>query len=340
MRFKDQIGSTLALFAQAKIHAAEGMWARAIADLDELQTIADLGGARIPGGTMAAEVAFLRAFALEQLGRIDEAAIAYLSIPEGRNEYYGFRANERLHALDAKADSHSVIAARLAGLRAETKRAIEGGQTEVARRAAQSALRISSDPAVRGELLEQLRRAYEVSPAYRIPSFKLLPLGREAVLTLASIGSRTSERTAADELLFLGLYDEGTPELAAAQAANAESQPAALNNALSPVSQISLASLPPTGRDYDYTMAVFFLRGDLPYPAVRFAENVWRSVPSDYVMELAPREMSELLYPAPYRDALLKEATSRALDPRFVLSIARQESRFQSEAKSLQPPAV
>jgi len=68
---------------------------------------------------------------------------------------------------------------------------------------------------------------------------------------------------------------------------------------------------------------------------VRFAENIWRSVPSDYLMELAPKEMSELLYPAPYRNALLREARSRSVDPRFVLSIARQESRFRPDAKSV-----
>ena len=45
--------------------------------------------------------------------------------------------------------------------------------------------------------------------------------------------------------------------------------------------------------------------------------------------------MIELLYPAPYRDALLREAGSRSVDPRFVLSIARQESRFRSDAKSV-----
>lgn len=82
-------------------------------------------------------------------------------------------------------------------------------------------------------------------------------------------------------------------------------------------------------------MAIYFLRGDLPYQAVRFAEGVWRNVPSDFAMELAPSEIIELLYPAPYRQALLKEATSRSVDPRLVLSIARQESRFRSDAKSV-----
>ena len=45
--------------------------------------------------------------------------------------------------------------------------------------------------------------------------------------------------------------------------------------------------------------------------------------------------MVELLYPAPFRDSLLKHAATTGVDPRFVLSIARQESRFQVEAKSI-----
>ena len=58
-------------------------------------------------------------------------------------------------------------------------------------------------------------------------------------------------------------------------------------------------------------------------------------MPADYVLELAPRALVDLLYPAPYRESLLKHATSRNVDPRFVLSIARQESRFQADAKSV-----
>src|SRR5262249_16875237 len=67
----------------------------------------------------------------------------------------------------------------------------------------------------------------------------------------------------------------------------------------------------------------------------RFGEQLWRSVPADYLIELAPRDLIELLYPAPYRESLLKHAPSRNVDPRFVLSIARQESRFQADAKSV-----
>ena len=69
--------------------------------------------------------------------------------------------------------------------------------------------------------------------------------------------------------------------------------------------------------------------------AVRFGEQFWKTIPADYVLEVAPRELVELLYPVPFRDALLKYASSRNVDPRFVLSIIRQESRYQVDVKSV-----
>ena len=38
--------------------------------------------------------------------------------------------------------------------------------------------------------------------------------------------------------------------------------------------------------------------------AIAFAEPLARTIPQDYRMELMPRDFAEMLYPAPYRDAL------------------------------------
>ena len=86
--------------------------------------------------------------------------------------------------------------------------------------------------------------------------------------------------------------------------------------------------------DTAYTLAVFYKRGDMANRAVAFIEPLWRNVPADYQIELIPREQIELLYPAPYADSLLKFAPERNLDPRFVLSIMRQESRYRADVKS------
>jgi soluble lytic murein transglycosylase len=67
--------------------------------------------------------------------------------------------------------------------------------------------------------------------------------------------------------------------------------------------------------------------------AASFIEPIWK-VPADYQMELMPDNVLQMLYPIPYADALRKSAAPRDVDPRFLLSIMRQESRFRSDAKS------
>src|SRR6201991_1602381 len=309
-RFKSDLGGTLALFAQLRIHLAQGSWAAAVRDAEELAKTSDLGGTRVPGGTTPAEVTFLRAFALEQLGRTEDAVAAYLSIPDGRNEYYGARATQRLLALANGDKSKTFVQMRLNALTNEARTTSAAGQWEQARVAAQSALRLTSDPQKRTELLTTLRSAYASLTAYRLP--KVIQIA----ITPASDSDPPSTPTheaLADSLLALGLYDEGLPELLASSAVK-NSTPAV---------------------DLAYTIARLSLQAGLPNRAIRFAEPLWKNIPADYVIDLAPRDIVELLYPVPFRESLIKHAASRNVDPRFVLSIARQESRFQVEAKSV-----
>ena len=302
-RFKNTAGEALALFAQLRVHMAQGSWATVVRDADELSKFSDLGGTRISGGTTPAEVSFLRAYALEQLGRIEEAISAYLSIPDGRNEYYGTRATQRLLELSTREKSRSLVQMRLNALLDESKLASAAGQSERARVAAQTSLRLTNDQTIRADALKYLQAAYSALASYRLPSFTRVSLLKDQT----NVGSH---ETLANSLMLLGLYDEAMPELVAARKTSA-------------------------GPDEDYTIALLSLHAGLPNRAVRFAEQTWKNVPADFVIELAPRELVELLYPVPFRESLLKHATSRNVDPRFVLSIARQESRFQADAKSV-----
>ena len=333
--FKDQIGGTLALFAEAKIHLARGSWAAAISDLDELQQAKDLGGVRVPGGATTSELLFLRAFALEELNRTEEAIDAYLLIAEGRGEYYGFRANERLRALDSNPKTHPAIAAKAEALRSTARQAVESGQGDAARRAAQNALRFTSESGARSQLLDIVRRAYASLPNYNFPTLELLPLGRREVLT-GPVPIASLHQALADELFFLGLYDEGVPEFNAArmlESGSTEEQKREPATGQSKSANAATKSSSPA-TDLDFTIAFYSLRGGLTNQAVRFAERIWKQIPSDYLLELAPPQMAELLYPAPFRESLLKHAPPRGLDPRFLLAVARQESRFKSDAKS------
>jgi soluble lytic murein transglycosylase len=322
-RFKGQLGAALALFSQAKIHMAQGAWESALADIDALRAEKELGGLTTPGGTNQTEISFMRAYTLEQMGRMDEAVGAYLSLPDGRNQYYGGRATRRLRSFAANAQARDIINARLTALRTDAKQAIESGQAERARVSAFNALRLTEDAGIVGELFEITRRAYQSLPEYnRVPTARMLAVGRAEPLMSRPRESAMTHQSLADELLFLALYDEGAPELAVAEngfgSSKDSSQPSA---ALS--------------RDAAYTLAVLYMRGDQADRAVRFAEPLWKVVPDDYLLELAPREMVELLYPAPYHAALLEYAPSRKVDPRFVLAIMRQESRFRPDAKSI-----
>ncbi|HEX3252490.1 MAG TPA: transglycosylase SLT domain-containing protein [Pyrinomonadaceae bacterium] len=306
-RFKNDLGGALALFAQLRIHLAQGSWATVVRDADELSKLSDLGGTRTGGGTTPAEVNFLRAYALEQLGRFEEAIAGYLSIPDGRNEYYGTRATQRLLALAAGEKSRALVLNRLNALLNENNVAAAAGNYEQSRAVAQAVLRLTGDGQLqlRSAALKQVQVAYNSLPTYRLPQFNRISLLKPDPPT-------GDHEALADNLLLLGLYDEALPELLAARGARKTSGMT----------------------DEDYTIALLSLRAGIPNRAVRFAEQVWKQVPADYLIELAPRELVEMLYPVPFRDSLLQNGNP-AVDPRFVLSIARQESRFQADAKSV-----
>lgn len=320
-RFKGKPAAALALFSLARVHLAQGAWSHALSDLEALRGEPELGGNKVPGGTSLVEITFLHAFALEQLGRIREAVPEYLSIPDGRSEYYGARATQRLFGLAAQPAGKDIVAAQLSQDRNDAKQAGANGQDERARAAAQNALRLTSDPATRQELIDVTRRAYSNLSAYTLPQLRLIDVGRQEII-IARIDKGTANATSkqiADELLFLGLYEEGSPELAAS---------------LSGAGSGASAATRPQSRDESYTLAVMYWRGDLADRAIAFAEPLWKNVPRDYLVELAPQELIGMLYPTPYSSIAIESAQPRGVDPRFVLSIARQESRYRSDAKS------
>lgn len=330
--FKGSLPEALAVFAQARIHIAKNDWQSALNDLNELQNFPDLGGTRVPGGTNKAEVSFLKAYALEQLQRFPEAIDVYLSIPDGRGEYYGWRGSERLKALANDERAKPVIAQKLNQLATN----IEGRNAEAQRKSAQSILRLNDSADVRQKMLDIVRRSYQTLPEYqKIPNAKLLEFGRQEVLPEARKAAPNSSfhQTLADELLFLGLYDEAAPELETALREKLAPNVAEKLKSLAGM-QTNANNLAVFPADTAYTLAVFYKRGDMANRAIAYVEPLWRGVPADYQIELIPREQIEILYPAPYADALLQHAPERNLDPRFVLSIMRQESRYRAEVKS------
>ncbi len=335
-RFSGKPAGAVAIFSRVRIHLSQNDWGRALAALEELREQPDLGGIRIPGGTNKEEVAFLHAFTLEYLGRFSEAINEYLEIPEGRDGYYGWQATDRLKALAKDPDQAASVSRKLAELRSHAGRAIEQNQPDAARKATQNALRLTDDPATRGGLLDILRRTYALLPEYNISfSPRESKAGRAEIIKekRRAAEGESSHRTLADELLFLELYDEGAPELEVALREMRENRPPASfkpghggGSASNP-----LGAFPP---ETAQMLAGLYLKGDLPARSVAYAESLWNKVPDDYLCEIAPREAIEMLYPAPFSGPLLAESNARGLDPRFVLSIMRQESRFRPDVRS------
>jgi len=285
--FRGRVPEALAIFAEARIHFAREDWANAYSSLGRLKGFPDLGGATVPGGTSAAEVSFLTAYVLEQQKKYAEAIDAYLSIADGRNEYYGWRSTERLGGLGRIEAARPAFGQKIAALDA----VLQDRDADIRRRNAQALLRLTDDAQLREKALDVLRKAVRSLPRYQIGQ---LPKLSPAVSRGAS---------ARDRLISLGLYDEAI-------------------------------EYPRTGGGTELDRVVELKRGDRVDSAFEFIEPAWRRVPTDFPIELMPREQLELLYPAPYADALITHATARGVDPRLLLGIMRQESRFQPDVKS------
>ncbi|HEU0177268.1 MAG TPA: transglycosylase SLT domain-containing protein [Blastocatellia bacterium] len=296
------------LFQEAKIRLTQGDYAQALARFTALRS-RNLNARGLTATTNAPEVAFMRAYCLEKLGKFDEAINEYLALPElreGAAGYYGRRASERLRDLGANPRAGVSLAARRDSSITQARAAWAQGAAGAAKSAANQALRFALGSATRDEMLKILRGAYSKLPGYQLPKIPIPEVGRTAPIESgATSPGDDSHQTMAGELLFLGLYDEGAPELL----------------------QTSVAKS-------DYAFALPCARGDCASRTVKFSEPLLRSLPEDYRPELLPLEVAEIFYPFPYRDSLARCATARGVDPRFALSIARQETRYNPREKS------
>ncbi len=318
--FKGELGEAVALFSQVKIHISQQDWQSALRDLDALSFMKKLGGTRIAGGTNETEVKFLRGFVLEKLGRFYDAIDTYLSIKDGVKSYYGWRSNERIRDLAKDEQTAKFVQQnfnRSASISGETLTKENANQIKDA---AQKAFRLTENQEAKNKLLARIKRSYLLLDDYKkTPNGKHLEFGRKKILQETRNTFVATHKNISDELLFLGLYDEGTPELEIF-----------LRGDLSK----DTGSLKSFSEDTAFTLAVFYKRGDMANRAVSYAEPRWQKIPGDYQIELIPREHLELLYPKPYQASLNKYGREKQVDPLFVLSIMRQESRFMADVKS------
>ncbi len=320
-KFRGKPAEAVALFAQIRIRIALEDWSRALNDLNRLLEMEHLGRARIAGESNKQEAIFLRGYSLEKLGRTSEAVDAFLLVPDGLKSYYGWRANERINTIRSQPNQAELVRQKLSRQLSIAGQTLTSSNADEVRIAAQNGLRLGAGAEQVSNLIKRIKAANLLLKDYReIPGRKLIEFGRKKLTGRpAKMNEEARHQVIADELLFLGLYDEAAPELETALRKNIN-DPAG-----------GLSDFPP---DTAYTLAVFYNRGDIPAPAIRYIESIWKNVPDDYPITLIPAEQLKLLYPKPYETALLKYGTEKGVDPRFILSIMRQESRFQADVKS------
>ncbi|MDW8238068.1 MAG: tetratricopeptide repeat protein [Acidobacteriota bacterium] len=310
-RFPGELAATTALFSQARIHLAQQQYEAALADFDALlKHNLNRPGPRAPNRP---EVTFMRGYCLEQLGRYSDAVAVYLSLPDERDHYYGHRATARLRELARHPQAGALMRARVKMLRQRVQSEQAAGRYQQAFDAALEAWRLCRDDDEQKHWIEQLRQLVVRLPDARSwVNLQVMNMARP--IRSEAITVERSARALASELLFLGLPDEGAPELSASFGPNR--------------AQLSSSQL--------YTLAVYLLQGGYPAEALDIGEIYLAPLIQQRIQpRLLPARLAQTLYPVAYKDLLQRYASERKLDPRFVLSVIRQESRFRVEAKSI-----
>jgi len=82
------------------------------------------------------------------------------------------------------------------------------------------------------------------------------------------------------------------------------------------------------------TRSLALNRGNASHQSIYDIERFMRGVPGDFVDDLLPHTVRELLYPRYFADTIESDAKKYDADPTLVLAIMREESRFNPRAKS------
>jgi soluble lytic murein transglycosylase-like protein len=150
--------------------------------------------------------------------------------------------------------------------------------------------------------LETLRALYREVPAYR----RVLELKPAA---MPAFGDAAVANDAGARLLAMGLFDDALAEIE--------------------------RRFPIGKAESTLTQSLALNRAGASRDSILLVEIAMKSVPPDYLPELLPRTMLALLYPRYFFDIIQSDAERYDADPVLVLSIMREESRFNPRAKSV-----
>jgi transglycosylase-like protein with SLT domain len=215
--------------------------------------------------------------------------------------HFAFFARRRMAAEPLATHARAEAAARAA----EVQRLLAAGDVEAARRVETDAALLAA-PDKETDELARLTDIYRRSDTYRgvlelpPPEYPRFPL---------FAGEGETEPARLDLLLAMGLFDDATDLIQARYPLQPLPEGVARGEALR--------------------------RGAAARQSIYAAEVVARDdIPGDYLPPLLPRLVRELLYPRYFYDVIVAESEKHGADARLVLSIMREESRFNPRAKS------
>ena len=266
-----------------------------------------------------AEHAYWRARALE--ARDPRAAFAqYLTVLRSEApSHFAYFTRQRLDAPSMAPK----LAQELASRDAQVTNLVAAKNLDLAKRLQTDRILLSSQN--RERELKELAAIYRELPAYR-EVMELAPreLPRFGAPASSPAGSGASRSGGGEDaagpagetpalrrgplLMAMGLYDEAVDDVEA-------------RYPLRPMREA-------------LTRSVALNRGAASRESIHAVEILMKSVPRDFHPDLLPRTVRELLYPRYFLDFITADAERFEADPTLVLSIMREESRFNPRAKS------
>jgi soluble lytic murein transglycosylase-like protein/tetratricopeptide (TPR) repeat protein len=281
---------------------------RAVLDASLAYAVGVLGA-----GNSAAALSVLNAIPNNLLDEYDKAEVAYWRARalEQRDPPAAFRAY--LEVLRADAPTHFAYFARTrldsAALAAKVEQELAKREAQVATllaakdyeaARAQQTDRILLSSKNRQAELEKLRSIYRELPAYRA----VLELEPHPLPRFPDVDASDPQAL----LMAMGLHDEAVEAIEG-------------RFALRPARE-------------GLTRAHALNLGAASKASIYAVEVLMKSVPSDFHPDLLPPRVRQLLYPRYFYDAIAEDADRYDADPALVLSIMREESRFDPRAKS------
>ncbi|HEV8661362.1 MAG TPA: lytic transglycosylase domain-containing protein [Thermoanaerobaculia bacterium] len=240
------------------------------------------------------EYGYWRARALESRD-LHAAFNEYLGVLRSTvSTHFAYFARERLES----AAMQSRVTQELIIREAQVRNLIASKQFAVARQIETDRILLSSRN--RSPELQRLADIYRQTPAYK----NILELQPEPLPRLPNVNPNDR----ATLLMALGLYDE------AADQVRQHYPLRPLKSAL--------------------TQSIAFNRGGASRESIYAVEVLMKSAPADYLPDLLPLIVRQLLYPRYFYGFIVEDSQKFGTDPTLVLAIMREESRFNPRAKS------